>query len=256
MLTVNKLMPQGRGLAAVLLKRAASVALDWDRRCKSRFDATDSAGRVLGVFLPRGTVVRGGDVLVADDGSLVVVEAAPQPVLVVAALPRAWRAGRPGTRRLPSGQPPRGRGSPGRPPADRARPCAGRDAAAHAPDRQRRTRAVRARGRRVPAGRRAGPRRARPWTRSRAWSRPRSRAWPRPLNEPAPGHAAATAVAGLAGAAGGRFQLLRRAGVGGRGRPRRQRGAGRRMAAGPAATGPGTRRPAGTGPGLSRLAGP
>ena len=85
MLTVNKLIPQGRGLAAVLLKRAASVELDWDVRQKSRFDATDSSGRALGVFLPRGTVVRGGDVLVGEDGSLVKVQAAPQPVLVVRA---------------------------------------------------------------------------------------------------------------------------------------------------------------------------
>ena len=53
------------------------------QRQKSRFDATDSAGRVLGVFLPRGHVVRGGDVLVAEDGSLVRVNAAPQPLLVV-----------------------------------------------------------------------------------------------------------------------------------------------------------------------------
>jgi urease accessory protein len=43
----------------------------------------DSSGRSLGVFLPRGTVVRGGDVLVAEDGSLIVVHAAAQPVLVV-----------------------------------------------------------------------------------------------------------------------------------------------------------------------------
>ena len=83
MLTVNKLIPQGRGLSAVLLQRAASVALDWDVRQKSRFDATDSQGRALGVFLPRGNVVRGGDVLVAEDGSLIVAHAAPQPVLVV-----------------------------------------------------------------------------------------------------------------------------------------------------------------------------
>ena len=83
MLTCNKLIPQGRGLAAVLLKRATSVDLLWDTRQKSRFDATDSAGRVLGVFLPRGHVVRGGDVLVAEDGSLVRVNAAPQPLLVV-----------------------------------------------------------------------------------------------------------------------------------------------------------------------------
>ncbi|MDZ7592030.1 MAG: urease accessory protein UreE [Rubrivivax sp.] len=83
MLTANKVIPQARGLAPALLKRATTVALDWDLRQKSRFDATDSSGRHLGIFLPRGTVVRGGDVLVAEDGSLVRVEAAPQPVLVV-----------------------------------------------------------------------------------------------------------------------------------------------------------------------------
>ncbi len=83
MLTVNKLIPGARGLAGVLLKRAATVELDWDVRQKSRFDATDSQGRTLGVFLPRGTVVRGGDALVAEDGSIVLVKAAPQPVLVV-----------------------------------------------------------------------------------------------------------------------------------------------------------------------------
>ena len=36
LLTVAKCLPQGRGLAPVLLKRAASVALDWDVRQKSR----------------------------------------------------------------------------------------------------------------------------------------------------------------------------------------------------------------------------
>ncbi len=83
MLTINKLITQGRGLSRVLLARAATVLLDWDVRQKSRFDATDSQGRTLGVFLPRGAVVRGGDVLVAEDGSLIAVQAAPQPVLVV-----------------------------------------------------------------------------------------------------------------------------------------------------------------------------
>jgi len=85
MITINKLIPQGRGLAAVLLKRASTVELDWDVRQKSRFEALDSAGRRLGVFLPRGSVVRGGDVLVAEDGSLVVARAAAQPVLEVRA---------------------------------------------------------------------------------------------------------------------------------------------------------------------------
>ena len=81
MLTVSKLMPQGAGLASVLVKRATTVELDWDVRQKSRFDCTDSAGRLLGVFLPRGTVARGGDVLVAEDGSLIRVVAAAQSVL-------------------------------------------------------------------------------------------------------------------------------------------------------------------------------
>jgi urease accessory protein len=83
MLIVNKIVPRGQGLAAVLLKRAATVELGWDVRQKSRFDAADSSGRILGVFLPRGTVARGGDVLVAEDGSLIVVKAAAQAVLVV-----------------------------------------------------------------------------------------------------------------------------------------------------------------------------
>ena len=81
MLTIGKILPGGQGLAPVLVKRAATVELDWDVRQKSRFEATDSQGRQLGVFLPRGTLVRGGDVLVAEDGSMVRVLAAPQPVL-------------------------------------------------------------------------------------------------------------------------------------------------------------------------------
>ncbi len=83
MLTVNKLIPQGLGLAPVLVRRAATVELDWDVRQKSRFDATDTLGRALAVFLPRGSTVRGGDLLVAEDGSLIKVLAAAQPLLVV-----------------------------------------------------------------------------------------------------------------------------------------------------------------------------
>jgi len=83
MIQASKLIPQGKGLAPVLLKRATTIELDWDVRQKSRFAATDSAGRELGIFLPRGTLVRGGDVLVAEDGSMVRVIAAPQPVLVI-----------------------------------------------------------------------------------------------------------------------------------------------------------------------------
>jgi len=87
MLQASKIIAQGHGLAPVLLKRAATVELDWDVRQKSRFDTTDSLGRHLGVFLPRGTLLRGGDVLVAEDGSMVRVLAAPQAVLRITACP-------------------------------------------------------------------------------------------------------------------------------------------------------------------------
>jgi urease accessory protein len=83
MIQTSKLIPQGQGLAPALLKRAFTVELDWDVRQKSRFDATDSTGRQIGVFLPRGTVVRGGDVLLAEDGSLIKVVAAAQAVLKI-----------------------------------------------------------------------------------------------------------------------------------------------------------------------------
>jgi urease accessory protein len=87
MLQVSKVISQGAGLAPVLVKRASSIELDWDVRQKSRFDGTDSLGRQLGVFLPRGTLVRGGDVLLAEDGSMVKVIAAPQAVLRITACP-------------------------------------------------------------------------------------------------------------------------------------------------------------------------
>jgi urease accessory protein len=87
MLQASKLIPQGEGLAPVLLRRAAQLELDWDVRQKSRFDATASDEQHVGVFLPRGTVVRGGDVLVTQDGTLLRVVAAPQAVLKITPCP-------------------------------------------------------------------------------------------------------------------------------------------------------------------------
>ena len=85
MLTIHKLLPKGQGLAPVIVKRAPTVELDWDVRQKSRFAATDSQGRELAIFLPRGQAVRGGDVLVTEDGALIRVIAAPQAVLRITA---------------------------------------------------------------------------------------------------------------------------------------------------------------------------
>ena len=86
-LQVGKRVAGGQGLSGALVKRASEVELDWDIRQKSRIETTDSHGRVLHVFLPRGTVLRGGDVLVAEDGSLIRVTAAAQPLLMVTHCP-------------------------------------------------------------------------------------------------------------------------------------------------------------------------
>ena len=88
MLTCSKLISGGQGLAKALISRAPTASLDWDVRQKSRFQVEDSSGRVLSVFLQRGHVVRGGDVLVADDGSLVRIEAAPQALLRITICPQ------------------------------------------------------------------------------------------------------------------------------------------------------------------------
>ncbi len=85
MLIASKLIASVSGLAPVLVRRAATLALDWDTRQKSRFEGVDSHGRSVAVFLPRGQVVRGGDVLIAEDGSLIAMTALPQPVLRVTA---------------------------------------------------------------------------------------------------------------------------------------------------------------------------
>ncbi|MEX3953220.1 urease accessory protein UreE [Paraburkholderia sp. EG287B] len=72
-------------LAPVLLKRAPTLTLPYDARCKSRLAATLDTGEEVGVVLPRGTVLRDGDLLVADDGGLVRVIAAAESVLRVRA---------------------------------------------------------------------------------------------------------------------------------------------------------------------------
>jgi urease accessory protein len=83
MRTINKRL--NAKLAPVLVRRAPTLTLPYDLRCKSRFAAALDTGEEVGVMLPRGTVLRDGDMLVADDGGLVRVIAAAQSVLLVRA---------------------------------------------------------------------------------------------------------------------------------------------------------------------------
>lgn len=62
----------------------ATVTLPIDVRVKSRAKVTLSDGREAGLILPRGLLLRGGDVLSSDDGlEMVEVIAADEPVSAV-----------------------------------------------------------------------------------------------------------------------------------------------------------------------------
>jgi len=59
------------------------LELSFDTRCKSRLRAKLASGEECGLFLERGTVLRGGDKLLANDGRVVAVLAAAEPLMEV-----------------------------------------------------------------------------------------------------------------------------------------------------------------------------
>ncbi len=61
----------------------AELTLPFDERQKSRLRARLADGREVGLFLPRGHVLRGGDLLQTDDGETIRVKAADEPVSTV-----------------------------------------------------------------------------------------------------------------------------------------------------------------------------
>ncbi len=63
----------------------ATLTLPFELRQRSRLRATLDDGREVGLFLPRGTVLRGGDRLLAADGTVVEVRAADETVSTVRA---------------------------------------------------------------------------------------------------------------------------------------------------------------------------
>ncbi|HEY0712167.1 MAG TPA: urease accessory protein UreE [Polyangia bacterium] len=69
-------------------RESDGLTLDFDRRRKSRQRVVLDSGVEAGLFLPRGTVLREGDRLRGDDGSVVRVKAAPETLSVVAAQDR------------------------------------------------------------------------------------------------------------------------------------------------------------------------
>ncbi|MCX9157470.1 urease accessory protein UreE [Niveibacterium sp. 24ML] len=57
------------------------LVLNFDARTKSRLRTALANGEEVGLFLPRGTILRGGDLLLAKDGRVVEVVSAPESLL-------------------------------------------------------------------------------------------------------------------------------------------------------------------------------
>jgi urease accessory protein len=68
----------GRSAAAAPVQ--GQLTLPFEQRCRSRLRARLDDGREAALFLPRGEVLRGGDLLAADDGTAIRVVAAPEAV--------------------------------------------------------------------------------------------------------------------------------------------------------------------------------
>ena len=58
-----------------------TLVLPFELRCKSRLRTRLASGEETGLFLPPGTVLRGGTLLRANDGRIVQVQAAGEPLL-------------------------------------------------------------------------------------------------------------------------------------------------------------------------------
>jgi urease accessory protein len=69
--------------AAYGVKAGGRLVLPFDQRQKSRGLARLESGEEVAIALPRGTVLRGGDFLVASDGRVFEVAASPEPLLHV-----------------------------------------------------------------------------------------------------------------------------------------------------------------------------
>ena len=80
---ISRQLATNHGLAVVHLKRAVVLRLPFAERAKSRLRCELEDGTEVAIVLEPGSVMRGGTILISDDGRLVRVEAAPQDVLDV-----------------------------------------------------------------------------------------------------------------------------------------------------------------------------
>ena len=57
-----------------------TLTLPYELRQKSRLKATLDNGSEIGLMLPRGTILRGGDAIKAEDGTVIMIKAAEETV--------------------------------------------------------------------------------------------------------------------------------------------------------------------------------
>jgi urease accessory protein len=74
-----------REVSAAELRDLPRLVLPFDLRRKSRLRTSLANGTETALFLPRGSVLRDGDILEAEDGSLIKVESAREHILFVTA---------------------------------------------------------------------------------------------------------------------------------------------------------------------------
>ena len=60
---------------------ADTLTLTFELRAKCRLRTRLDSGEEVGLFLPRGTILRGGDRLAGNDGRVIAVQAAPESVI-------------------------------------------------------------------------------------------------------------------------------------------------------------------------------
>ncbi len=76
-----KLTPAAK--AAYGLQTKGKLELPFEQRQKTRLRATLTSGEEVALVLPRGEILRGGDLVVASDGRIIEVASAPEEVLHV-----------------------------------------------------------------------------------------------------------------------------------------------------------------------------
>ena len=76
MLTISKRLQEVR-------KPDCQLILPFEARCRSRLRTKLTDGEEVAVFVERGQVLRGGELLLADDGRVIEVRAAPEMVSTV-----------------------------------------------------------------------------------------------------------------------------------------------------------------------------